>query len=90
MEEVAGMPPLEPVIAPLSMMGKEGWQRGAEVEEGEDLADEDHVVVRQDPEGWHGVADRLHRVLHQDQTPLRREDRCATVIAARWGLRPQI
>jgi hypothetical protein len=51
MEEAAGTPPLEPVVAPLSTTGKEGWRRGAKVEEGEDLADEDHVVVRQDPEG---------------------------------------
>ena len=41
MEEAAGTPPLEPVVAPLSTTGKEGWRRGAQVEEGEDLADED-------------------------------------------------
>jgi hypothetical protein len=58
MEEAAGTPPLEPVVAPLSTTGKEGWRLGVEVEEGQDLADEDHVIVRQDPEGWHGVAAR--------------------------------
>jgi len=47
------------------------------------LADQDHAVGRQDPEGRPGVADRLHRVLHLVETPLRREDRRAAVIAAR-------
>jgi hypothetical protein len=61
-----------------------GGARGLE-ELGGDLllADEDHAVGRQDAEGRPGVPDRLHRVLHLVETPLRREDRRAAVVPAR-------